>query len=195
MSFANKKQEVIKMKKGTLTRLAVLQQAEMIVAQDGFAKLTYNGLARQCGVKPQSLYRYVANIADVKSGVIGLYIQQLTESIEGQLHEESGQVALLHGAELFLTESQMGISFTDMIAGIVAFGDNEQVRSQIASLRALFRRYIAEITADQAHLTANEQLFFETFIGNIVLFNTHDLSIQEGVRIMRQNLARVLTLF
>ncbi|MDN6016653.1 MAG: TetR/AcrR family transcriptional regulator, partial [Lactiplantibacillus plantarum] len=97
--------------------------------------------------------------------------------------------------ELFLTESQMGISFTDMIAGIVAFGDNEQVRSQIASLRALFRRYIAEITADQAHLTANEQLFFETFIGNIVLFNTHDLSIQEGVCIMRQNLARVLTLF
>ncbi|MFO1553511.1 hypothetical protein ABC399_08335 [Lactiplantibacillus plantarum] len=29
----------------------------------------------------------------------------------------------------------------------------------------------------------------------IYLFNTHDLSIQEGVRIMRQNLARVLTLF
>ncbi len=30
----------------------------------------------------------------------------------------------------------MGISFTDMIAGIVAFGDNEQVRSQIGELKA-----------------------------------------------------------
>lgn len=58
------------MKSGVLTRETVLQQAETIVAQNGFSKLTYNGLARQCGVKPQSLYRYVDNIADVKSGVI-----------------------------------------------------------------------------------------------------------------------------
>lgn len=183
------------MKRGTLTRLAVLQQAEALVAQDGFSKLTYNGLARQCGVKSQSLYRYVANIADVKSGVIGLYIQQLTERIQTQLYEETGQTALLHGAELFLTEAQNGISFIDMIAGIVEYGGNEQVRTQITALRALFGQYIAEITNNPAQATSNEQLFFEAFIGNVVLFNTHDISTQDGVRIMRQNLARILTLF
>ncbi|MBQ0837032.1 TetR/AcrR family transcriptional regulator [Lactiplantibacillus pentosus] len=183
------------MKRGTLTRLAVLQQAEALVAQDGFSKLTYNGLARQCGVKPQSLYRYVANIADVKSGVIGLYIQQLIERIQTQLHEETGQNALLHGAELFLTEAHNGISFIDMIAGIVEYGENEQVRTQITALRSLFGQYIIEITTNPAQATSNEQLFFEAFIGNIVLFNTHDISTQDGVRIMRQNLARLLTLF
>lgn len=34
------------MKSGVLTRETVLQQAETIVAQNGFSKLTYNGLAR-----------------------------------------------------------------------------------------------------------------------------------------------------
>ena len=145
------------MKSGVLTRETVLQQAETIVAQNGFSKLTYNGLARQCGVKPQSLYRYVDNIADVKSGVISLYIQQLTANIASQLTEDTGKTALLHGGVLFLTQTQMGISFADMVAGIVEFGENQQVRAALNDLRDMFGQYIEQVTTDPSPVEMNKR--------------------------------------
>ncbi|MCT3566655.1 TetR/AcrR family transcriptional regulator [Levilactobacillus brevis] len=183
------------MKSGVLTRETVLQQAETIVAQNGFSKLTYNGLARQCGVKPQSLYRYVDNIADVKSGVISLYIQQLTANIASQLTEDTGKTALLHGGVLFLTQTQMGISFADMVAGIVEFGENQQVRAALNDLRGMFGQYIEQVTTDPSQLEMNKRLYFEMCIGNIALFNTSTFPVDKGVQILRQNLKRVLELF
>ncbi|MGJ3977755.1 hypothetical protein [Levilactobacillus brevis] len=89
----------------------------------------------------------------------------------------------------------MGISFADMVAGIVEFGENQQVRAALNDLRDMFGQYIEQVTTDPSQLEINKRLYFEMYIGNIALFNTSTFPVDKGVQILQQNLKRVLELF
>lgn len=123
------------MKRGTITREIVIDQALKNVSESGFDHLTYNGLARTIGIQPQSMYRYVANINDVKSGVIAEYITRLNDNINEKLGDDSGKKALHNFAEYFISYTKDGIPFTEMISGLINYRKEELVEKALDKLR------------------------------------------------------------
>lgn len=157
------------MRRGTLNRELVINQALNIVSENGMGQLTYNGIARSLGVQPQSLYRYGANIADVKSGVIAVYVEKLTTNLYKELLPYSGKEALSHFANYFVSYNELGIPFTDMISGLVSYRTAPVVAAAVSKLRELVVKIIESITTDSTEVEANAQLLLNFVIGTLTL--------------------------
>ena len=71
------------MPKGTpLSTEAVVAKAMEMARADGIDSVGYNGLARELGIKPQSMYRYVANLRELRVHLLRANLGALVEEIE-----------------------------------------------------------------------------------------------------------------
>lgn len=185
---------MIFLKRGNLSREIVLNQALSLASEKGLEKLTYNGLARSLSVQPQSLYRYVENIADVKSGVVAEYVQRLTTSLYKELVPYSGKDALRRFAIYFISSTQNSMPFADMISGLTTYGHTPQLVAEITKLRELSTTIIRSITTDESQIKANEQLFLNFIIGNLALVTVGAPNAVRDKDVFEQNIDRVLSL-
>lgn len=65
----------------TLSREAVIAKALEMAERDGIAEVGYNGLARELGIRPQSMYRYVANLRELRAGMLKTCLVELAEKL------------------------------------------------------------------------------------------------------------------
>ncbi|ANK67052.1 TetR/AcrR family transcriptional regulator [Loigolactobacillus backii] len=182
------------MKHNSLTRQIVLDQALQMASNQGFSQVTYNGLARGLDVQPQSLYRYVDNIADVKAGVVAEYVKHLIASLQKQLLPYSGKEALRQFAIYFISYSQISIPFAEMVSGLTEYGHTPQVVKQLTNLRKLLVTIISDITNDPVNVNKNEELFLNFITGNLALVTMGSLEIIHDQKIFTENVDRILTL-
>lgn len=87
-------------KKRTLNRDKVINEAIAIMDQDGLAKLTLPRLARQLDVRSQSLYNYVANRQDLVALAGSKLLNQLYQTVTKALIGLTGREAILKFADI-----------------------------------------------------------------------------------------------
>jgi len=182
------------MKRGSLSRETVIEAALKIVGEIGFDQLTYNGLARSLSVQPQSLYRYVANITEVRSGVIAAYLTQLNQSIYQELLPYSGKDALRHLADYFLVYTRTGIAFTDMVSGLVSYREEPEVAAAMAQLHKLITDLIRSIMTSSEEVEQNVELFLNFMLGAMTSLVVLHENEQTTRKLFMANIDRILEL-
>ncbi|MBC1563451.1 TetR/AcrR family transcriptional regulator [Listeria booriae] len=186
------------MKRRGLTREVVLEKALEIAYQKGFRELTYNGLARELAVQPQSLYRWVSNIADVKSSVLANYLGSLVDALQAELENYSGKEALVIFAKRFSefveADSMDRFNVIDILSGLTEYGDIEIVNEVLVNLRELGLKSVRELTKDSAKTHLNELLFLNVVIGYITLAST-GLQPADSKHAFQENIQRIIALF
>lgn len=65
-----------------LTTQIVLDRAFELSRVNGIHSITYNGLARELEIRPQSMYRYVKDIKELRVWLLSRYLEELTLRIE-----------------------------------------------------------------------------------------------------------------
>lgn len=65
----------------SITRELVEEKAIQMAKENGIAGVTYNQLARELDIRPQSMYRYVANIREVHVIVIRAFLDEMTDAL------------------------------------------------------------------------------------------------------------------
>ncbi|WP_054655881.1 hypothetical protein [Secundilactobacillus silagei] len=113
------------------------------------------------------MYRYVKDIAAVKSGIVALYVQQLVTYLKQQLSSLTSKSALRQLAVAFIDFTQSGMPFTDMVWGISYYSDEVPVADAMAQLRRLTQGLVAEVSGDEKLVKANTALFLEFVIGHL----------------------------
>lgn len=181
------------MKRGTLTKEVVLNEAMTIVSNDGLEHLTYNGLARSLGVQPQSLYRYVANITEVKTGVIGTYMHGLSQTMYQELLPYSGKEALRQLANRFVAYTQTGIGFTDMVSGLVTYREAPEVIDTVGEMHDLVTTLIASVTSDESQVEANVHLYLNFVIGSLTYLTVRHADQDAIQQEFEANVERILS--
>ncbi|MEU6092758.1 TetR/AcrR family transcriptional regulator [Streptomyces sp. NPDC047085] len=96
-------------------RLAVLEAADDLLVEKGFAGVTMEGIAARAGVAKQTIYRWWNSKTDV---LIDAFLQDATEDLTPP---DSGDIGLdlgeyLRRLALFLSESDAGAVFKALIA-------------------------------------------------------------------------------
>ncbi|MBC6310078.1 TetR/AcrR family transcriptional regulator [Listeria sp. FSL L7-1582] len=186
------------MKRRGLTREIVLEKALEITYQKGFRDLTYNGLARELSVQPQSLYRWVSNIADVKSSVLATYLGSLVDALQAELENYSGKEVLEIFAKRFSefveADSIDRFNVLDILSGLTEYGHIETVNEVLLNLRELALKPVRELTKDPASAHLNELLFLNVVIGYITLAST-GLQPADSKQAFQENIQRIITLF
>ena len=65
----------------SLSTEAVMEKAFDLAKENGIDTVTYNGLARELGIKPQSMYRYVPDIKTLRVHLLSRFLMELIEKI------------------------------------------------------------------------------------------------------------------
>ncbi|KWW21987.1 hypothetical protein AS888_05785 [Peribacillus simplex] len=183
-------------KRISLSREIVLEEGLKISSEMGFIKLTYNGLARSLSIQPQSMYRYVSNLEDLKSGVVAIYLKGLVELIYHELLAYSGKDALRKFAFCVISYSQSRLTFPDMVGGLAEFSDTDAVSQQMEKLHNILVEVIKPITKDESMIEQNVQIFLSYVLGHLQLMNNgiapKKVNIQQN---FEENIERLFSLF
>jgi len=93
-----------------LARQSVLEAADDLLVERGFAGVTIEGIAARAGVAKQTIYRWWSSKVDV---LLEAFTQDMAEHLFPPEHGDLGQDlrAHLHRLALFLTESDPGAVF------------------------------------------------------------------------------------
>ncbi|GAX06388.1 TetR family transcriptional regulator [Secundilactobacillus pentosiphilus] len=182
------------MKRGQLSREIILEKGLAVASESGLNGITYNGLAREIGIRPQSMYRYLDDIAAVKSGIVALYMQKLVAYLQQQVSDLTGKTALRQLAVSFIQFAQSGMPFTDMVWGISHYNNEASVTEAVIQLRQLTQRLIATVSQDETQVAANTALFLEFVIGHLALI-TARREPKLDQTIFNQNIDRIINQF
>ena len=59
----------------------VLEKAFALANANGIDSVTYNGLARELDIRPQSLYRYVKDLKELRVSLLSKFLYELTDKL------------------------------------------------------------------------------------------------------------------
>jgi len=68
-----------------LSSEAVLSKAFEIAKENGIASVSYNGLARELDIRPQSMYRYVKDVKELRVWLLSRFLDELVEVIQNTM--------------------------------------------------------------------------------------------------------------
>ena len=68
-------------RKEPLSTETVLKKAFELAKANGTDSVTYNGLARELGIRPQSMYRYVADIKTLRTALLSSFYDELIAAL------------------------------------------------------------------------------------------------------------------
>jgi AcrR family transcriptional regulator len=136
-------------------RLAILEAADDLLVERGFAGVTMEGIAARAGVAKQTIYRWWNTKADV---LMDAFMEDMAEGLPEVDHGdvERDLRAYLRFLAAFLGESETGATFRALIANghlDPAFGerlDSEYVDAQRQRNRSILERAVqrAELPGD-----------------------------------------------
>lgn len=149
----------------TLSRDAVLQCALEMAQRDGLDAVGYNGLARELGIKPQSMYRYVSNITDLRLLMIRTLLDELVaeigEAIEGL---EPRETLRAYAIALYDTCHARPLYYQALTL-MHGYGLVEDLDEQLNGLVGLTTDSFATLSPDPAAAARNQQLFMAINLG------------------------------
>jgi AcrR family transcriptional regulator len=73
---------------------AILDAAEALIAEVGFAAVTTNAIAGRAGMSPGSLYQFFRNKDEILDALVERYFEQLGSVWSGQLGDETAELSL-----------------------------------------------------------------------------------------------------
>lgn len=71
-------------KRSPLSTEAVLAKAFELAKANGTDSITYNGLARELGIKPQSMYRYVPDVRTLRTALLSSFYDELIAALSAR---------------------------------------------------------------------------------------------------------------
>ena len=121
----------------------VLDKAIELAREGGIDSVTYNGLARELGMRPQSMYRYVPDLKALRVALLGGFQNELAlydECHANRCYYES--FALMHRYEII-----------------------EDLRESLTRLVELARKPLAGIIRDEGEIGRYTQLMMAVILG------------------------------
>ncbi|WKF85697.1 hypothetical protein [Lacticaseibacillus pantheris] len=182
------------MQRGQLTTTSITERAYTLAHESGLDHLTYNGLARDIGIRPQSLYRYLPNITAVKTAVVTLATTRLTTHLQNAVSGRQGLDAVRTFASAYVEFNQSGISLTEMINAMGTLRTNPELNAALRALNELTERVVAGATRDPDLIPANSQLLVELLTGHLAQLAAGNPAATNDDQTL-QNFERIITLF
>jgi AcrR family transcriptional regulator len=139
-------------------RLAILEAADDLLVERGFAGVTMEGIAARAGVAKQTIYRWWNTKADV---LLDAFLQDMAEGMPEVDHGnlERDLRAYLRSLSVLLGESETGATFRALIGhGLLDPAFGERLRAECLDAERQRHRMMLERAVDRGELAADLDL-------------------------------------
>lgn len=176
----------------TLNQDKVIQAAIGVAEREGFEGITLTKTAKQLGVKPQSLYRYVKNTQDLQGKVLAKNLKEMIDQVYQQLLGLSGEAAIQRYMEIIAFGEYTLIAPHDF-ASVAKFMTDAEVATQYDRLYSIVPTLLQPFVADADECRRMTQLLTDYSLGESVAYrNNNQASDEVRQADYRQNVAALI---
>ena len=152
-------------KKGSLSKEAVLDKAFELAKEKGTDSVSYNGLARELGIKPQSMYRYVPDIKTLRVSLLSRFLEELVERIGASMQGLSPKEKLKAFAVSMYDEGHEHPWYYESFDLMHRYDIVSDLKEPLMKLAMLVQEPMAELVKDPKEAGRLTQLFVAINLG------------------------------
>lgn len=146
-----------------ITKELVINKAIEMAQEGGIANVTYNQLARELDIRPQSMYRYVKNIKELRIILLKTFLNELVSALEKAMSGKAPADSLYaFSAELYDLCRQKPW-FYESLEFMHSYGMLPELKKPLGDLTALVQSRVALLKKEDA--SRYTQLFMAATIG------------------------------
>ena len=144
---------------------AVIRRAAEMAKRDGIDSVTYNGLARELEIRPQSMYRYVPDLRSLRVALIGGFLQELVDSLKKEMDGQVPVAALRTFALCLYDECHANPWYYESFRLMHIYGIVPDLRETLTALVELVQLQFERIETEPAAAARSTQLFMAVNLG------------------------------
>ena len=152
-------------RKSVLSTQVVLDRAFALANENGLDAVTYNGLARELEIRPQSMYRYVRDLKELRTALLTRFIKELTAKIGDKMAGLESTAALRAYAVTMYDECHANPRYYETFERMHAYEIIPELREPLLALAELVERPMAAIKGTEAEAARLPQLFVAVNLG------------------------------
>ena len=152
-------------RKSNYSTQIVLDKAFELARERGIDSVTYNGLARELGMKPQSMYRYVPDLGQLRVALLSGFLNELMDKIAGATEGLAPVDALRTFAVMHYDECHANRCYYESFALMHRYEIIEDLREPLTRQAELLRKPLAQIIRDESEVNRYTQLMMAVILG------------------------------
>lgn len=143
----------------------VLNKAYELARENGIASVTYNGLARELEIRPQSMYRYVKDLKTLRVWLLSRFLDELVERIGAAMTGLSPAQALRAFAVSMYDECHTNPRYYETFDLMHSYDAVEDLRPSLLALCALIQKPMEQLEGHSQDTMRHIQLFVAVNLG------------------------------
>lgn len=151
----------------------VLNKAYEMARENGIASVTYNGLARELEIRPQSMYRYVKDLKTLRVWLLSRFLDELVERIGTAMAGLSPTRALRAFAVTMYDECHTNPRYYETFELMHSYDSVEDLRPSLLALCALIQEPMERLGGQSQDTMRHIQLFVAVNLGYAQMSMTH----------------------
>lgn len=143
----------------------VLDRAFELAKTSGISSVTYNGLARELDIRPQSMYRYVKDVKELRISLLSHFLDELVENIRGTMAGLPPVEALRAFAVAMYDECHAKPWYYETFELMHSYDIIEDLRQPLLALGNLVQVPMEQLEGPTAQAARYTQLFVAVNLG------------------------------
>lgn len=143
----------------------VLNKAFEVAKANGIATVTYNGLARELDIRPQSMYRYVKDIKELRVWLLSHFLEELVVKIGATMENLPPIQALRAFAVTMYDECHANPWYYETFELMHSYEVIEELRQPLLALGNLVQVPMEQLEGQTADAARHTQLFVAVNLG------------------------------
>lgn len=149
----------------SLSTQAVMDRAFELARARGIDSITYNGLARELDIRPQSMYRYVPDIKALRVALLGGFLNELVDKISASTAALSPKDALRTFAVTLYDECHVHPYYYEAFELMHRYGLVSELQPALTRLVNLIQQPLSEIKSEPNEVMRYTQLIMAVILG------------------------------
>ncbi len=146
-----------------ITRELVIEKAIEMAQERGIENVTYNQLARELNIRPQSMYRYVKNIKEVKIILLRTFLTELVTALQHAAAEKSPKESLLAFSTELYDQCHRNSCYYESLEMMHTYGMQPELKEPLGNLTDIVESQVKLLKPEET--ARYTQLFMATTIG------------------------------
>lgn len=143
----------------------VLAMAYALASENGIATVTCNGLARELDIRPQSMYRYVKDLRELRVWLLSRFLDELVEKIGVKMEALPPAQALRAFAVTVYDECHTNPRYYETFRLMHSYDVVEGLRPSLIALCDLILCPLEALEGNTPEATRHTQLFVAVNLG------------------------------
>lgn len=143
----------------------VLNKAYALANENGIATVTYNGLARELEIRPQSMYRYVKDLKELRVWLLSRFLDELVEKIGSAMGALAPSEALRAFAVAMYDECHANPRYYETFELMHSYDIIDELRRSLLALGSLVQVPMEQLEGQTPDAARHTQLFVAVNLG------------------------------